>query len=159
MFSHQNNNPKAINKKAMFITALLVQYVILGTMFYFMHHVESIKDCGDCNYEEWQQKYLKYYALFMIFVVTVKPLINKDVNLKKNMVLSVLLDTVIISAIIIMFYALYKFTRKLNEDACNCLTQGKREAYNLLYIYSYVPFLYIFGFIVMTVYLILNQVL
>ena len=56
-------------------------------------------------------------------------------------------------------YALYKFTRKLNEDACNCLTQGKREAYNLLYIYSYVPFLYIFGFIVMTVYLILNQVL
>ena len=60
-------------------------------MFYFMHHVESIKDC-DCNYEEWQ-KYLKYYALFMIFVVTVKPLINKDVNLKKNMVLSVLLDT------------------------------------------------------------------
>ena len=84
MFSHQNNNPKAINKKAMFITALLVQYVIPGTMFYFMHHVESIKDCGDCNYEEWQQKYLKYYALFMIFVVTVKPLINKDVNLKKK---------------------------------------------------------------------------
>ena len=33
MFSHQNNNPKAINKKAMFITALLVQYVIVVQCF------------------------------------------------------------------------------------------------------------------------------
>lgn len=149
-------NMKPINRKAMFLTAMLVQYTILGIMFYFMNHVESIKECG-CNYEEWHQKYLKYYALLMITVVTLKPIMNKHIYHKNSMGIGSLVDIIIMTSIIVMFYALFKFTRKLNEEACKCLVEGKEELYTLLYIYSYVPFLYIVSFIIMVIYLILDK--
>ena len=118
------------------IAVIIVNSIILALML-------RLQDVSCDCIVDWRNWFVLVYSCAMILLALFTPFIagtgnsSKTTKKSKASTLQILLFAIVLASMILNIYALYSYTRDLEESQCNCIT-GSKDATLFGFVYYYI---------------------